>query len=86
MKQRSSRVLVALMATAALAFGGIGTASAQNGADDPPGHIVGGHGADDGTPASGADDNGRHHKGGKKGHKHGHGHGRHGADDGPNHT
>lgn len=87
MKKRTSRVLIALMATAALALGGVTTASAKNGADDPPGHISGGHGVDDtaqGQTTAGDHGGQRHH--GKKGHKHHRGHGRHGAHHGPNHT
>jgi hypothetical protein len=93
MKKRSSRVLVALMATAALAFSGAAIAGASNGADDPAGHISGGHGADDAVPhQSGVDDHGglRHRgKHGRRHHRHdddGPGHHRHDGDDGPNHT
>jgi hypothetical protein len=89
MKQRTSRVLIALVATAALAFGSIGIANASNGADDPPGHISGGHGADDtaqgpAAPGSGSatDTTGKKRE---KHHRHRRHHGRHGADDGPHH-
>lgn len=93
MKQRTGRVLIALMATAALVFGTIGIADAKNGADDPAGHIVGGHGADDtaaGQAAPGTDDNpgahdrGGHHKRGKHGRNHRH-HGPNHGHHGPNH-
>jgi len=40
-----TRLLAATVATAAVSGGGV--AVAQNGADDPAGHVRGGHGADD---------------------------------------
>jgi hypothetical protein len=98
MKLRNAKVLTALVAAGALALSGVGTATASNGADDPAGHVSGGHGADDASPAPGTattptvDDNGGQRKNGKKhrgrnhredGPRH---HGGHGADDGPNHT
>ena len=83
MKKRSSRLLIALMASAALAFSGVGVASAKNGADDPAGHVSGGHGVDDTATGQSSAGAGHHHG---KHHRHGRGHGRHGANDGPNHT
>jgi hypothetical protein len=92
MKKRSSKVLIALMATAALAFSGVSVAGASHGADDPAGHISGGHGVDDVAPGqSRADDHGGlrpRSNNGRRHHRHhddGPGHHRH-TPDGPNHT
>ena len=77
MKQHT-RLTAAIGAALALAVAAPVVAVAKNGADDPPGHVRHGRGADDNKPRGaskvrGADDRP--------------GHARHarGADDGPNH-
>ena len=81
---RLARFTALSAASAALAFGGVGIAQADRGADDPPGHDVN----DDrgGKHHSGNDDRGGKHHGGKH---HGGNDDRGGKDDhghhGPNH-
>lgn len=42
-----ARVLLGLLVAATVLVGGAGVAEARHGADDPSGHVRGGHGLDD---------------------------------------
>jgi hypothetical protein len=87
MSTRTTRSLVTLAAAAVLALGGgVPTALAKHGADDPAGHVR--HGGDDPASHDARDDKGgkrakAHHRGK---HHHRRHHGRRHHDDGPNHT
>jgi hypothetical protein len=83
MRKRIPTFLIAALGLAA--FGGTaGVATAKQGADDPPGHVRHGRGADDGARHARSSSHRRHGRGSDDGP----GHRRHGrgSDDGPNHS